>query len=52
MGTSVSPCRAVIDEGHDVEVILPKFDCMDHGMIDGLRRVDQFKHANVVWPGR
>ena len=36
------------------QVILPKYDCMDHGLIDGLRRVDTFKHANVdvaVWRG-
>jgi starch synthase len=37
-------CRAVIDKGHSVEVILPKYDCMDHEQIDGLHQVDQFRH--------
>jgi starch synthase len=34
----------VIDKGHSVEVILPKYDCMDHEQIDGLHQVDQFRH--------
>ena len=46
--------RAVIDKGHSVEVILPKYDCMDHDQIDGLHRVDEFVHGGQdisVWRG-
>jgi len=38
-------CRAVIDKGHSVEVILPKYDCMDHDQIDGLQQVDKFRSS-------
>ena len=31
--------RAVIDKGHSCEVVLPKYDCMDHDQIDGLHQV-------------
>jgi len=47
-------CRAVIDKGHSVEVILPKYDCMDHDQIDGLQQVDKFRHDGkdvLVWRG-
>jgi starch synthase len=35
--TSLS--RAMIDEGHEVEVILPKYDVMKWGEVEGLKKV-------------
>ena len=47
--------RAVIEDGHSVEVILPKYDCMDTDQIDNLDRVDAFAMKDdktcYVWKG-
>ncbi|ACO69343.1 glycosyltransferase family 5 protein [Micromonas commoda] len=46
--------RAIIEKGHNVEVILPKYDCMDHEQIDGLHLADEFTCNGVeinVWKG-
>ena len=46
--------RAVIEKGHSVEVILPKYDCMDHEQIDDLNLVDQMLVNGIkvsVWKG-
>ena len=46
--------RAVIEKGHSVEVVLPKYDCMDHEQIDDLNLADQFLVDDVkvsVWKG-
>ena len=47
--------RAVIEDGHSVEVILPKYDCMDTDSIENLANVDAFAmkddHAVYVWKG-
>jgi starch synthase len=47
--------RAVIEDGHSVEVILPKYDCMDTEQIDNLSQVDAFVTKDnktcFVWKG-
>ncbi len=53
-------CRELSWKGHDVEIIIPKYDCMDSEMIQDMR-IDT-KHlmsfyqgewfANTVWMGR
>ena len=47
--------RAVIEDGHSVEVILPKYDCMDAEQIENLDRVDAFAMKDDVtvyaWKG-
>lgn len=46
--------RAVQDEGHEVTVVLPKYDCLDYSSVRGLREVASFSHENVrvkVWEG-
>ena len=46
--------RAIIEKGHNVEVILPKYDCMDHEQIEGLHLADEFKCNGIdinVWKG-
>ncbi len=46
--------RAIIEKGHNVEVILPKYDCMDHEQIEGLHLADEFTCGGVeinVWKG-
>ena len=46
--------RAIIEKGHNVKVILPKYDCMDHEQIDGLHLADEFTCNGVeinVWKG-
>ena len=34
--------RAVQDEGHEVTVVLPKYDCLDYSSVRNLREVDSF----------
>ncbi|KAK9861945.1 hypothetical protein WJX84_010056, partial [Apatococcus fuscideae] len=44
--------RAVQDEGHRVEVILPKYDCMDYDQVRGLKQLRDFWCGGVqvkVW---
>ena len=46
--------RAIIEKGQNVEVILPKYDCMDAEQIDGLHLADEFTCNGVeinVWKG-
>eukprot|EP00798_Chlamydomonas_sp_ICE-L_P004149 gene4149-14248_t len=46
--------RAVMDEGHQVEVILPKYDVMNYDQIEGLHHKETFKYDNAevkVWHG-
>ena len=46
--------RAVIEMGHSVEVLLPKYDCMDHDQIENLQLVDNFEAKDGfcdVWKG-
>ena len=46
--------RAITEKGHNVEVILPKYDCMDHEQIEGLHLADEFKCNGIdinVWKG-
>jgi starch synthase len=46
--------RAVIEMGHSVEVILPKYDVMDLDQIDNLQKVDSFEASRggcAVWKG-
>ena len=46
--------RAVIEKGHSVEVILPKYDCMDHAQINDLQLVDSIRveqHSVTVYRG-
>jgi len=47
-------CRAIMEKGHSVEVILPKYDCMDHNQIENLKQTEQFEFKGVVlyvWRG-
>jgi len=39
--------RATMEDGHDVDVIVPKYDCMDYTAVDGLHRIGSVKHDNV-----
>ena len=40
--------RAVQEQGHHVDVYVPKYDCMNYKEIEGLRKVDQFHYGNDV----
>ena len=47
--------RAVSDEGHDVEIVLPKYDCINYADVDGIQLIKEFNHENTqvkVWQGR
>jgi len=39
--------RATMEDGHDVTVIVPKYDCMESGAVDGMHRIGTVKHENV-----
>ncbi|KAK9832645.1 hypothetical protein WJX81_006656 [Elliptochloris bilobata] len=46
--------RAVQEEGHHVQVMLPKYDCLNYDEVRGLRLAGDFFFANVqvkVWEG-
>jgi starch synthase len=40
--------RSVQEQGHTVDVYVPKYDCMNYKEIEGLRKVDQFHFGNDV----
>ena len=40
--------RSVQEQGHHVDVYVPKYDCMNYKEIEGLRKVDQFHYGNDV----
>ena len=39
--------RATQEDGHDVEVIVPHYDCMSFDAVDGYHHIGVFKHDNV-----
>ena len=39
--------RAMVDEGHTVEVIMPKYDCLDYSYVMHLRPHASFKWSNT-----
>ena len=46
--------RAVREEGHDVEIVLPKYDCIDYSAVKNLVLLKDFIWENVqikVWQG-
>jgi len=46
--------RAVQEEGHEVEIVLPKYDCIDYSAVDNLLFVKEFMADGVqvkVWRG-
>ncbi|KAK2076899.1 hypothetical protein QBZ16_005127 [Prototheca wickerhamii] len=46
--------RAVQEEGHDVEVVLPKYDCINYDLVEDLKLIKEFWHNGVeikVWRG-
>jgi len=46
--------RAVQEEGHAVEVILPKFDCINYNLVENLRQEGSFSWGGTnvrVWRG-
>ena len=46
--------RAVQEDGHRVDVFLPKYDILKYGEIDNLRLVETFQHNNTnvqLWKG-
>ena len=46
--------RAVMEEGHEVEVVLPKYDCIDYSAVKGLRLIREFNWEGTevkVWRG-
>jgi len=47
--------RAVADEGNEVEVILPKYDCLNYNLVQGMHLVKDFFCENVqikIWRGK
>ena len=38
--------RSVQEQGHQVDVYVPKYDCMNYKEIEGLRKIDQFHYGN------
>jgi starch synthase len=47
--------RAVQEEGHAVEIVLPKYDCLNYALVEGLVLVGDFFVGNVqvkAWRGR
>ncbi|KAL4419296.1 hypothetical protein ABPG77_001628 [Micractinium sp. CCAP 211/92] len=46
--------RAVQDEGHDVEVVLPKYDCINYNLVQDLRLAKDYYFNGVqvkIWKG-
>jgi len=46
--------RAVLEEGHDVQVVLPKYDCIDYNLVEDLVMVKEFTWEGTevkVWKG-
>jgi starch synthase len=46
--------RAVLEEGHDVQVVLPKYDCIDYTLVKDLIMVKEFTWEGTevkVWKG-
>ncbi|CAD7701776.1 unnamed protein product [Ostreobium quekettii] len=47
--------RAVQDEGHEVEVYLPKYDCIDYSVVQGLENSQSFHWGSTqirAWKGK
>ncbi|KAL6784007.1 SSS3B [Auxenochlorella protothecoides x Auxenochlorella symbiontica] len=46
--------RAVQEEGHEVEIVLPKYDCINYDLVEDLKLVKEFWYNGVeikVWKG-
>lgn len=46
--------RAVQEEGHDVEIVIPKYDCIDYGQVKDLKLDREFMWEGIqvkVWKG-
>jgi starch synthase len=46
--------RAVLEEGHDVQVVLPKYDCIDYNLVQDLVMIKEFTWEGTevkVWKG-
>lgn len=46
--------RAVQEEGHEVEVVLPKYDCINYNLVQGLHYVKDFYYGETqikIWKG-
>lgn len=46
--------RAVLEEGHDVQVVLPKYDCIDYTLVKDLVMIKEFTWEGTevkVWKG-
>ena len=39
--------RAVLDEGHDVEVIVPKYDITNYALVEGMVEESGFHHGDT-----
>jgi starch synthase len=46
--------RAVLEEGHEVQVVLPKYDCIDYNLVQDLVMIKEFTWEGTevkVWKG-
>lgn len=46
--------RAVQEEGHDIEVVIPKYDCIDYNQVENLKLDREFMWEGIqvkVWKG-
>lgn len=46
--------RAIKEEGHKVQVVIPKFDCINFNQVEGLHRDGSFSYGGTtvhVWKG-
>ena len=46
--------RAIKEEGHKVQVIIPKFDCTNYSLVEGLHQDGSFPYGGTVvrvWKG-
>ena len=46
--------RTAAEPGHRAEVVMPMYDCVDHGLVDGLERVGAFEWGGTeveAWAG-
>jgi starch synthase len=46
--------RAVLEEGHEVQVVLPKYDCIDYNLVNDLEMIKEFTWEGTevkVWKG-
>lgn len=47
--------RAVQEEGHDVEILMPKYDCIDYDQVENLTKAEGFNYrdSNIqIWKGK